>query len=608
MNEPGWRASPQNPLLGEIAKALRAYRDSGESLGPFRTQPGSFAEDMVRNAREMLLGQAPEEYEELSYGNKPMHMPDEGPRVPQFKKGRAQSTIDALGLIPDPGTPAAMAAGAIRPKGKPFQNPEGIAKWTAEKLFQSGPFGGGTFSVRDAATIDAALQKHIERAGATETDPLRNFVMGIGDKKNLIPFGKLVEEANLTGDYFLRDNGYGEYVLRSPKSDSYEILSAGGAELYDKGRPYTTLDNRDGRVVELENYLASPEFARQQLDADLSSAERGQARIDRGMWGDLSKSDILPDYLEKLRSAGGTPEEWANRTSLQKMLPQALRDFGDKKWNNKEWTLAGTEPVPGQSEGWRKITTPEGLKREGMLAGHCVGGYCDELMSGLNEFYSYRNPKSGHPNVTVQAEAETNREYPDMTDLVSILQRNPNTINYHRNKDLIEFIQTRARVEKAKNPDFNPKARLDINTLRQWIDDMYADDTYPAAARGSIFQVMDSIDESSTLVPTGKKFLEQAKGKANSLLKPEYQLELSKFLRSTPNLHWNNGADYGGIYRGTGGNTYTLGEITKLAKEYPHVAKRYLTSTEPIDLHYELQGMDRRAIEAIVNELLRATK
>ena len=44
----------------------------------------------------------------------------------------------------------------------------------------------------------------------------------------------------------------------------------------------------------------------------------------------------------------------------------------------------------------------EALQYEGDLMGHCVGGYCDDVISGQSQIYSLRNKKTGEPHVTIE--------------------------------------------------------------------------------------------------------------------------------------------------------------------------------------------------------------
>jgi hypothetical protein len=96
------RATPQNKILGQLADVLRAAREKGDALGPELTKaasalrfalPSAYMWAMESKPGTFLLNQAPEEVQNWSYGNAPVTVP-EMTRVPQFKKGRADSFTD----------------------------------------------------------------------------------------------------------------------------------------------------------------------------------------------------------------------------------------------------------------------------------------------------------------------------------------------------------------------------------------------------------------------------------------------------------------------------------------------------------------------------------
>lgn len=79
------QASPQSPALAALARMLRTARSAGDTVTiPYLGGVGT-----------MMLGKAPEEVTEWSYGNAPMQVP-QMTRIPQFKKDRAESLADTL--------------------------------------------------------------------------------------------------------------------------------------------------------------------------------------------------------------------------------------------------------------------------------------------------------------------------------------------------------------------------------------------------------------------------------------------------------------------------------------------------------------------------------
>ena len=112
------RAIPQQPNLARLAELLQDAKSSGNQYSVPNWVPllgGSGAGDM-------LLGNAPEEIENWSYGDMPMRVPEMS-NVPQFKQGRAQSLADTAMLLAGPAESTARNAMAgnvgmiIKPKG-----------------------------------------------------------------------------------------------------------------------------------------------------------------------------------------------------------------------------------------------------------------------------------------------------------------------------------------------------------------------------------------------------------------------------------------------------------------------------------------------------------
>lgn len=64
-------------------------------------------------------------------------------------------------------------------------------------------------------------------------------------------------------------------------------------------------------------------------------------------------------------------------------------------------TPYGSNGRPGGAGDPRRPTLEEALRYEGDTMGHCVGGYCDDVMSGRSRIFSLRDAK-GEPHVTIE--------------------------------------------------------------------------------------------------------------------------------------------------------------------------------------------------------------
>lgn len=106
------RPTPRNALLGAIADALQA----GKGFANKAQIPAAVPLLGGQGLGDVLLGQAPQELSEWSYGNAPMRInPNAGKTasyVPEMKRGRGQGVADALMLAQVPGGKNALLAGA----------------------------------------------------------------------------------------------------------------------------------------------------------------------------------------------------------------------------------------------------------------------------------------------------------------------------------------------------------------------------------------------------------------------------------------------------------------------------------------------------------------
>jgi hypothetical protein len=172
------KAIPQQPNLAKLAELLQTAKSSGNQYSVPDWVPllgGSGAGDM-------LLGNAPEEIENWSYGDMPMRVPEMS-NVPQFKKGRAQSLADTAMLLAGPAESTARNAMAgnvgmiIKPKGGNFVKgasyyitPEDAAMRYAQPTDPRFPHFE---TVND--WLQQKLAKYIKNEMGTPEDPIRRI-------------------------------------------------------------------------------------------------------------------------------------------------------------------------------------------------------------------------------------------------------------------------------------------------------------------------------------------------------------------------------------------------------------------------------------------------
>lgn len=87
--------------------------------------------------------------------------------------------------------------------------------------------------------------------------------------------------------------------------------------------------------------------------------------------------------------------------------PAILEKFIAERTSKGTWTPGEIDAVRRDPWGtWSKgevygNALKDALKYEGDMMGHCVGGYCDRVMSGENRIFSLRDTKTGEPHVTI---------------------------------------------------------------------------------------------------------------------------------------------------------------------------------------------------------------
>jgi hypothetical protein len=142
---------------------------------------------------------------------------------------------------------------------------------------------------------------------------------------------------------------------------------------------------------------------------------------------DLGFDHLRDELLNSIDPGGDLPQQLrlTNEQLGRMSVPDAVRHVSKiNKWREKKkaeanFALANNaatvsfKDYPGQKYGWFQLRadTPEGeqalsdaLRYEGDMMGHCVGGYCDNVLSGATQIYSLRNKSTGEPHVTIEVE------------------------------------------------------------------------------------------------------------------------------------------------------------------------------------------------------------
>ena len=220
---------------------------------------------------------------------------------------------------------------------------------------------------------------------------------------------------------FRRGKTYGSTLqpdVTDPFSKSGKVLETGASRLnilnalirdtpaFDeairKGQPVYSLDSNvlfDQQFSPF-NMEDIAEYAATLSPRDLQKASFADLVVgSEGNWTNINNPKTILNRMEKGRSV--TPE-------------QAL--LGVTK---TEYATPLVNPVLGKNRdvaGWYEITSPDGMKAEGLMAQHCIKqpGYYNQYMNGESKFFTLRDSQ-GYPKLTIQMR---NKDYRSLTDPV----------------------------------------------------------------------------------------------------------------------------------------------------------------------------------------------
>lgn len=457
--------TPRNGVLGLIADALSKAKQVGDA----RWAPGDDAEYMAAMRRDMgvkqpsagalqyqqgsvplgsmLLGQAPEEVNEWSYGNAPFDIPRMGTQLPRVAPGHAQGVMDALllgmgagpalkpaakgalGAIGDVlGTPGRVAAGpwaqrgAVRARGGNFDE-QSLQDYLREIA------GGREVPDRGAApTVDWAqkqLANYLRRDIGSPADPLLQVekeVPGLHLPEEALDRNQMVLQMlnarpGNPGSYAARNyaltNGpltpwgyYSDSALNAKtvgrELDANQRLFKQGSiaeipawmQKADPAAPYTGIDNQVGDALGFGHVL-------DYLDA----AQQGRSKI-------AEHGSVAPSDVEKV---------YQGMINGNNLLPFAQNDIN--AWRNLE--AAGLALSPEQISKTSVADAVRKTARWNELMAAAQGGANPDLQRGISAVH---------------------KEYPDGMKWVRTDQDGPEDVSKLELPDTHELVHSTSTV------------------------------------------------------------------------------------------------------------------------------------------------------------------
>lgn len=532
---PELKSSPRNSALGKLADLLTRGRNAANEYE---------IKDWVpllggTGVGDLLIGKAPEEVNEWSYGNAPMHVTGggTGSLIPQTKQGRQQSLADAVFLsqiAPAGGLtrivkslPAAVRHGAegfahasaaanpsiIKTKGGNWltgsvENALAGLKRRMDPELEGYARRGQNLMPHEAADvipkialnnwIEGPLTKYVKRDMATEGDPVRKLAeQGIlhytpaeGFNSRLIGKRQGVGMPQMgVAKHPLAQSweGYADAVINAPKAETYQnfgssnMVGKPGWEWIDKVDP----ESRVYAINQPSSYRAAEEgidaLGFSHLTDELANALNPESGLPRHLL--LTPEQMQQMGMEKAVRHVADINAWraaqqaeANLARSQSPAVHMVREYTENNPKGLRWVELKPGEIlnpayelkevkgkngsywdlrkPGAPYGHTTYTEREAvlasnrealqdqLKYEGDTMGHCVGGYCDDVLSGRSRIYSLRDAK-GEPHVTVETQPMKRGYLPEPSD-------NPDELIGHRIK------QIKGKQNRKPNDEYLP--------------------------------------------------------------------------------------------------------------------------------------------------------
>lgn len=356
--------------------------------------------------------------------------------------------------------------------------------------------------------VEGPLTKYLKRDIGTEQDPVRRlFDEGVYH----VPPESLMDYRGMAD----ADLALKRQMLDQPR----EPLSSGG------GRYWENLVDEMIVGGPASEYMTDVSPAWMQKDPTAMVYHFGGPTWGRAFPESALGFSHITDELDNslMGEAGGLPRKfWLTPEKMEQMsMEKAVRHVDAiNKWRTEQ-KIAANQELANKAMAVREypdtpeLPNPKGLrwvelgkdspdlekqlKYEGDTMGHCVGGYCPDVLEGKSRIFSLRDAK-GEPHVTVEVKpAGEWQKRPGAVDENPIVKNE--WPEFYR--DLVR------RVNGNPSPE-------DITTFKDYMLSKYPDDQSVASFFGPAFKI------------------EQIKGKANKRPKDEYLPFVQDFVRNNP--------------------------------------------------------------------------
>jgi hypothetical protein len=367
--------------------------------------------------------------------------------------------------------------------------------------------------------VDKKIAPYIRNQMATPNDPVRD----LADKG--VSHMPLSETQTSTPDTFMRREKAGlpkEGFAKTPLGKQWEMVSDEAIRSKSAGM----------HVKQGESYSAF-DIARGNLDRNpwLKDVSPETPVYNAGSSDQMTRGLGFDHLMDELRNAIRPDSDLPQHLRLKPealdkvTLPQAIERVAKiNDWRTEQIEKAAAKsmenfpPIKEYKEGfkWHELKMPSNLendeavgalekvlKNEGELMGHCVGGYCEDVISGQSRIFTLRDQKN-KPHVTIEGTPGVQRPLelpPEVAEkFAKEAAQEANEIGYKPNSVEWQNYYTGGQIQKAD----------------KW-------------ARDNTYETVD---------------ITQIKGKSNGPVTDKYREMVRDFLNTQPNIGKVHDLDY----------------------------------------------------------------
>lgn len=325
--------------------------------------------------------------------------------------------------------------------------------------------------------VDGPLQKYVKNRMATPDDEIRK----LADQGILhVDPEQLNFNPDMYGRFPSRDQ---RYMAVSPQAKIWEGVSDKSIG-YDRAGAFV----RGADANEYDKALLRQNPWLEKLDPETPVYDLAD---DGGVMRDLGFDHLMDELSNALDEGSGLPQnlrltpEGLQGLSVEEAVKKVhgINQFRAEKAKKANARFAAAEGIPVYKEypegyRWLEYKQPEAengreqleswLKQEGDTMGHCVGGYCDDVISGRSRILSLRN-NEGRSVATVELSPHIDYNNPDQQPWM--INQIKGAGNRKPPKEAIPFIQ-----DFVKSGKWGDVQDLENTNLRKYGQSLMTDD------------------------------------------------------------------------------------------------------------------------------------